>query len=458
MSQQLPSNGMRTFFAIWGAQIVSVVGSQLSAFALGVWVYNETHSVTLSALSFWAFNVPQIVLSPLAGVMIDRWGRWKSMIISDFGAGLSVLAAALLYFSGQLQPWMIIPINLILSSFNCLMWPAQSAAITVLVPKDQYGRANGMVQVIEAVSQLAGPALAGMLYVALKVGNLAMIDFVTYIFAIAVMLAFVRIPEPSITPEAISQRSSMWQEMRFGWDYIVQRKGLFSLLTFFLLINLLGNMVFPLWAPFILDGWSPDVLGYISSILGVGMLAGTLVMSAWGGSKRKIYTLLVANVVAGLFLAAAGVRASIPLMAVCGFGFMFAMPLMNASSQAIWQRKVAPEIQGRVFAVRRTIAWSSGLISPLLAGPLADYVFKPLMAQGGALAPLLGPLIGVGASRGIGLMFIVIGLLTASVSIFGFTYSPIRRVELDIPDHEPVKTGEEASDLAGDQAPESVPA
>ncbi len=188
------------------------------------------------------------------------------------------------------------------------------------------------------------------------------------------------------------------------------------------------------------------------------MLAGTLVMSAWGGTRRKIYTLLGAGIVTGLAVAAAGLRASIPLLAVTGFLFMSTQPLMNASSQAIWQRKVAPELQGRVFSVRRGIAWSSGLVVPLLAGPLADYVFRPLMIQGGALAPLLGPIMGVGPSRGTGLMFVIAGLLMAAVSAAGLLVPLLRRVELDIPDHEPVKTGEEASDLAGDQAPESVPA
>ncbi len=458
MSQQPPSNGMRMFIGIWGAQVVSVIGSQLSAFALGVWVYDTTHSVTLSSLAFWGFMLPQIVLSPLSGVLVDRWGRWKSMVISDVGAGLSVLAAALLYYNGSLLPWMIVPINVCLSAFNTLMWPAQSAAITVLVPKEQYGRANGMVQAIEAIAQVGGPALAGLVYVSLRIGNMAMIDFVTYVFAVGVMLLLIRIPEPSLTQEARSQRQSLWREMRMGWDYIIERKGLLALLGYFLAVNIMGYLIQPLFLPLILDNWKADVFGYLSTVLGVGMLAGTLVMSAWGGTRRKIYTLLGAGIVTGLAVAAAGLRASIPLLAVTGFLFMSTQPLMNASSQAIWQRKVAPELQGRVFSVRRGIAWSSGLVVPLLAGPLADYVFRPLMIQGGALAPLLGPIMGVGPSRGTGLMFVIAGLLMAAVSAAGLLVPLLRRVELDIPDHEPVKTGAEASDVASDQTPESVPA
>jgi hypothetical protein len=140
-------------------------------------------------------------------------------------------------------------------------------------------------------------------------------------------------------------------------------------------------------------------------------------------------------VISSIFLTLVGVRISIPLIAVCGFGFMFSMPLMNASSQAIWQAKVAPDVQGRVFAIRRMIAWSSGLIAPLLAAPLADYVFKPGMTAGGALAPLLGPIIGVGANHGVGVLISVLGLLSLGVTILALSNRSVRNVEIDLPDH-----------------------
>src|SRR5512142_408849 len=159
---------MRTFFTIWIGQLVSLVGSQLTAFALGVWVYEETHSVSLLALSQVAFMVPLVVLSPLAGVLVDRWNRRTAMIVSDLGAGVVVLAAALLYLGGRLQPWMSIPINLLMAVFVTLMWPAYGAAVTVLVPKEQYGRVNGFVQMGQALPQLAGPAIAGALYAAIR--------------------------------------------------------------------------------------------------------------------------------------------------------------------------------------------------------------------------------------------------------------------------------------------------
>ena len=428
--------GMRAFFTIWFGQLVSLIGSQLTGFALGVWVYEQTHSVLMLALAQVAMQAPYVLLSPIAGVFADRWNRRTAMIVSDFGAGLAVLAAGGLYLAHQLQPWMVIPINLWMATFHTLMWPSFTASVTLLVPKQHYGRANGFVQLGEALPQIAGPALAGALYVAIHLGNMALIDFFTYVFSVLLMLFFVRIPSPPRSADGRAAKGSLWTEMRFGWDYITARKGLLALLLFFLASNFLYGVMNPLLVPLILDNWNASTLGYISTLMGVGMLAGTLVMSTWGGGKRKIYTLLGSALLSGLFLSIVGLRASLPLIAVCAVGNMFFGPFTNACSQAIWQAKVAPDLQGRVFAVRRTIAVSASIIAPLLAAPLADYIFKPAMAAGGMLASILGPIFGVGASRGVGVLLSLVGLLVAGVSLIALLTPLVRRVELDLPDFE----------------------
>ncbi len=435
MKTSTSSGGTRTFFIIWIGQLVSLIGSQLTGFALGVWVYDETHSVLLLALTQIAFSTPFVFISPLAGVLADRWNRRTAMVVSDFGAGTAVFIAAALYLTGSLRPWMVIPINLMMASFITLMWPAYTAAVTLLVPKEQYGRANGFIQLGEALPQIAGPALAGALYVAIHVGKMALIDGITYLFSVTLMLLFVRIPNPPRTVDGEKATGSTWGQIRYGWDYILARKGLLALLMFFLVINFLSGVMQPLITPLILDNWTADVFGYLSTVLGVGMLVGTLVMSAWGGGKRKIYTLFGASLGMSIFLIFVGLRASIPLLAVSGFGVMFMMPLINASSQSIWQAKVAPDVQGRVFAVRRAIAGSMQVISPLLAAPLADYVFKPGMSAGGWMAPIMGPVFGIGANRGIGLLISLLGVLNVVATLLFFANARIRHVETDLPDH-----------------------
>jgi DHA3 family macrolide efflux protein-like MFS transporter len=431
-----PVRGMRTFFTIWFGQLISLLGSQLTGFAMGVWVYEQTHSVSLLALVQVSLSLPYVLLSPLAGVFADRWNRRTAMIVSDFGAGLAVLAVGGLYLTGHLRVWMVIPINLWMSTFQTLMWPSFTAATTLLVPKQHYGRASGFTQLGEALPAIAGPAIAGVLYVSIQVGNMALLDFASYVFAVLLMLLFVRIPSPQETLQTARAKSSLWQEMRFGWDYIIERKGLMALLIFFMAYNFLSGVVGPLITPLILDNWNASTLGFLSMWMGVGMLTGTLVISAWGGSRRKIDTVLWASLLDGLFLMAAGLRASLPLLAVCGFGAMFCGPIINAASQAIWQVKVAPDLQGRVFAFRRTIAMSAGLLAPLLAAPLTDYIFKPAMAPGGALAPILGPIFGVAASRGVGVMFSLVGVGIVMASLIALTIPRLRSVEADLPDHD----------------------
>ncbi len=436
MSIQPFSSRVRTFFTLWSGQLVSLVGSQLTGFALGVWTYDTTHSVLWLALTQVALHAPIVLLSPLAGVLADKWNRRTAMIVSDFGAGLAVFTTAALFLSGHLQPWMVIPLNFVMSSFNTLMWPSYTASVTLLVPKEQYGRASGLVQLGEALPQIAGPAIAGALYVAIRLGNMALIDGATYLFSVMLMLLLVRIPNPPHTEEGQrSMSGSVWEQMRFGWDYIIERKGLLALLLFYLSMNFIDGIISALFVPLVLDNWSADVLGYLSTLMGGGMLAGTLVMSAWGGTKRKINTLLGGALLGAVFLLGVGLRTSIPLLAVCGFGIMFSLPIINASSQAIWQSKVAADVQGRVFAVRRAIALSAQVLSPLLAAPLADRVFKPGMAEGGALAKIFGPIVGVGANHGIGVLISLLALLNLGVVLAACTWPRLRNVEADLPDH-----------------------
>ena len=433
MDQKESSSKLRIFLVIWFGQLISTLGSGLTGFALGVWIYTETGSTTLFAINLLAFALPNLLVSPFAGVLVDRWDRRKVMILSDTGAGLSTVAVAVLYFTGGLQVWHVFLLTAINSGFNAFQWPAYSAVTSLLVPKEQLGRAGGLVQIGEAISALASPAIAGVLFVTIGLQGVVLVDFSTYIIAVLTLLA-VRVPPPPVTEAGIAGRGSLLQEAAYGWKYIVARRGLFGLLMVFAATNFLSSLWNPLLPPMVLEMSSPQALGYLGSVVGVGMLIGTLVMSAWGGPKRRIHGVLGFLMISGVFEALLGLRPSLVLMAVAGFGAMFTLPIVNGSSQAIWQSKVAPDVQGRVFSVRRMIAWSAMPLAYLVAGPLADRVFNPLMVEGGLLAASVGRLIGVGPGRGTGLLFIITGSLTVLVAAAGYVYPRVRRVEAELPD------------------------
>ena len=427
------TRGMRTFFVIWSGQLVSTIGSGLTGFALGVWIYQETGSVTMFALNMLAFAIPNLVVSPFAGALVDRYDRRWVMILSDTGAGLATLSIAILYMTDNLAVWNIILATAFNSAFSTFQWPAYSAVTTLLVPKDQLGRAGGMVQIGEAISQLLAPAAAGALFVTTGLGGVIAIDFVTYFFAVLTLL-FVRVPSPERSQAGVEGQGSIWKEAMFGWTYISARAGLLGLLLVFAAFNFVSGMIFPLIMPMIMDMTSVAMLGYLVSIVGVGMLVGTLLMSAWGGPKRRIHGVLGFLMISGFFTSMLGVSPLIPVLAVAGFGLMFTMPIINGSSQAIWQSKVDPDVQGRVFAVRRMIAWSMTPLAYIVAGPLVDRVFRPLLLEGGALADSVGQLIGVGPSRGTGFMFMVVGAVSMVVAALGYLNPHVRNVEDELPD------------------------
>jgi MFS family permease len=346
---------------------------------------------------------------------------------------LSTVLIAVLFYSGRLEVWHIYIVTALSSAFSTFQWPAYSAATSLLVPKEHLGRAGGMVQIGEAISQLVSPAIAGVLFVTIGLTGVILIDFATYLFAVVTLL-IVQIPRPAVTTEGQAGKGSLLREAGYGWKYIVARPGLVGLLMVFAATNFLSGLWNPLITPLILDMSSPAMLGYLFSIVGVGMLLGTLVMSAWGGPKRRIHGVLGVMMISGMFEMLFGVRPSLALMAIAGFGAMFTMPIINGSSQAIWQSKVAQDVQGRVFAVRRMLAWSTTPLAYIAAGPLADRVFNPLLVEGGPLASTVGRVIGVGPSRGIGLLIIVLGLLTVLVCALGYLNPRVRHLESELPD------------------------
>ena len=425
------------FGLVWVGQVVSLVGNGLTGFALGVWVFQATGSLTQYSLITVCSRLPGIVIAPIAGALIDRWDRRRAMILSDVGMGLGVLGLALLYFAGRLQVWHICLALVITSALSAFQWPAYSAATTMLVAKKHYGRAAGMVQTGEAIGYVAAPVLGGVLLLSVHLHGIFLIDFATFVFSIVTLL-LVRVPSPvrMAGPETVA-RTSLLNEVAYGWRYLTSRRGLLALLIYFAVTNFFGGFILVLTTPMVLAFAPPSVLGTVLSVGGVGMLVGGVLMSAWGGPKRRIHGVLGFQLLTGVCFILAGLKPSAVLIGAAAFLFFLSLPFINGSSQAIWQSKIAPDVQGRVFAVRRMIAWSSVPLSYMAAGPIAQYLFEPLMVRNGLLASSIGRVIGTGPGRGIGLLFIIMGLLTVLIVAAGYLYPRLRLLEDEVLDAVP---------------------
>lgn len=428
MSQHRARGLFRTFAIVWLGQVVSIVGSGLTSFALGVWLFERTGSATQFALIGLSGVLPRVVLSPLAGSLVDRWDRRRLMIATDAGAGCCTLALASLLATGRLEVWHIYLLSGLSAAFGTVQWPAYTATTTLLVADKHLGRANGMVQLGQAAAEILSPALAGMLVRTIGLGGVVLIDVATFFFAVFTLL-WVRFPALPRKGADRAEQPSFWREMTAGWKVIVSRPGLIGLLGVSTVANFLWGMVGALIVPMILGFASSDTLGLIISIAGTGMLAGSLVMGIWGGPKRRINGVLGFEFLSGLCYVLIGLRPSFWPTSIGAFCAHVTIAIISGSEQSIWQSRIEPEIQGRVFAARQMIARAASPLAYLLAGPLADELFAPLLVPAGPLAGSLGRFLGTGAGRGIGLLFLVMGVVKMVVAASGYAIPQVRLVE-----------------------------
>ncbi len=456
MTSKLPT-GMRTFFIIWSGQLLSLLGSGLTGFALGVWVFQRSGSATQFAMIALAGTLPAILISPVAGVIVDRWDRRKVLILSDSGAALMTLLLALLFWREQLDLWHILVATSLSSLMGAFQGPAYMASVTLLVPKSQLGRASGMAQVARAMSYLLAPLLGGLLMVTIGVGAVMLIDFATFLFALGTLLV-VRIPNPDFAEKESGKRGSFLRDARAGWTFIHERAGLLWMLILFAALNFILGMVNALTPPMLLAFTTPEKLGGILSLSGIGMLLGSLAMSVWGGPRRRINGTLGFLLLIGIGIGLVGLRPTEWIVALGFFIAMAAAPIVNGCSQAIWQSKVPPGLQGRVFATRGMVSMAAMPLAYLLSGPLADRVFEPMLRADGSLAASAGAWVGVGPGRGIGLMFVIAGVLVTFVTLIGWLSPHLRKVEDELPDaiDDEADNGDAGSAADAVSAPDTV--
>lgn len=446
---------MQTFLIIWFGQLISIVGSGLTGFGLSVWMYEQTGQVTPIALNALFFNLPRVILSPIAGSVADRYNRRLILILADTGAALTTLGVAIILFTGNLQVWHIYLSTAISSAFSAFQDPAYRASITMLVPKKDLARAGGIQQIGFALQSILTPLIASVLYLSIGLQGVILIDFATYFFAIGA-LVLVHIPQPKLTTKTTEEggKESMLRDAIFGWKYLRQRPGLFGLLLYYAVVNFFLSLSGVLIIPLVLSYGTATDIGIIQMTGGAAMLIGGLVIGTWGGPKRHlIWGVIAAIALSGFGYFMAGLRPVTLLIGSAQFVILFFIPISAALSQAVWQMKVAPDIQGRVFAIRSMIAYLIIPLANLVAGPMADNVFEPLMQEGGSLSStFIAEVVGIGAGRGIALIFIISAVSLWLSSMYAFSNPRIRNLEDEIPDAIPEEPVEEMDAEPQDEA------
>ncbi|MBN1682276.1 MFS transporter [Candidatus Bathyarchaeota archaeon] len=428
---------MRKFVFIWVGQFFSLLGTSMSQFALAIWAWQITGQATALALVALFNFAPSIIVGPIAGALVDRWNRKLVLILSDTASAIGTITILILILFGRLEIWHLYIIGIFTGTFQSFSFPAYSSTISMVLSKEQYSRASGLLSLADSISNIFSPILAGFLIGSIGVIGILTIDIVTFLLAVGMLLS-ISLPQPT---KKVQSTTNLFEDSVFGFKYILKRKGLLGLQLSFFISNLLNGLAFTLFTPLILlrAGNDTITLGTIQAAFGVGGVLGGLMLSIWGGPKKKVNGIFLggaASYMLGVFTLGIG-RSNIVWL-IGAFFTMFFIPTTNGSSQALWQSKVPYELQGRIFATRAFIAQISSPIAMAIAGPLADNFLLPAMEEGGFLVPYFNWLTGTGPGAGISLLYITISFMGILVCLGGYLFKEIRDVEELIPDHDEV--------------------
>jgi len=379
----------RPFFLIWGGQAFSLLGSSLVQFALVWWLTQETGSATVLATATLVAVLPGIVIGPFAGALVDRWPRRWVMVVADAVIALTTVWAITLAWSGSLQPWHVYVVMFIRATGGAFHWPAMQASTSLMVPPQHLARVAGMNQTLYGLMNIMAPPLGALLLSLLALPLLLLIDVVTALLAILPLL-FIPVPQPPAQQDAAdgTQRPSMLSDLRAGVRYVLNWPGLLLLMLIATGLNFVLTPAFSLMPLLVVDHFQggPWHLGGLESVFGVGVVLGGLLLSAWGGFRRRIYTSLLGLIGMGLGVTLIGLTpaALFPLALAAMFLAGFTQPLVNGPVMAIMQAQVAPEMQGRVFTLLGAAASAMTPLSLAVAGPVADAVgVSPWYVAGG---------------------------------------------------------------------------
>ncbi|MDB9374144.1 MFS transporter [Nodularia sphaerocarpa] len=426
---------MRTFLIIWLGQIASTIGSFMTVFALTIWVWDKTGSATALALVGFFSQLPKVLITTFAGIAVDRFNRRLLMIVAEVVAMLCTLTIAMLYLNQQLEVWHLYVIVTLYGGFGQLQLLAYSASISLLVPKEQFTRAESLGSAVKYSAAIFAPALAGFLYPRVGMQGIFWIDLATFATAFVTLL-IVTIPQPVIEKVNSNFTERNWEKLTFGFRYIWANPSLTAMAIAFTLFAFPNDISKALYSPMLLarTGGNSEILGTVTSAAGIGGVIGALILSIWGGFHRRIHGMLLGFIGYGFFRTILGFGQILPVWIITHFLASLFIPLFYSSSNAIWYAKVPPSLQGRVLAADQLIGVTVSATTFLVAGFLADRVFEPAMSPTGSLAPIFGNIFGTGTGAGITLLFVTMTICTVLVGIFGYNWRTLRQVEDLIPD------------------------
>jgi MFS family permease len=447
---------MRRFAVVWSGQAITLIGNSVLRFAFVVHAWSSGQQATQVVLLALCALVPQILLSPTAGALVDRCRKRTALILADVGGLVVVGALAIVYFSGHLELWHTYVTVTLLGATAAFQYPALASAVPLLVGERHLQRANGLLGTARSTAEVGGPALAGVLITTSGLGAVLWADLASFVFAV-ITIWFVRFDEEDAgtdpdqartdkdaastdkdagrAPAARSRR--LVADSLEGLRYLFARPSLRGLILIVFMVNLVLVFGYSVLPPMVLARTGNDTaaLASVLSSIGIGGIAGGLLLGAWGGPRSRVRGMLLGII--GMCLtsqiALAVVRDVVAWCAAVVAGAVL-MAIVNGAQQAIIQTTVPRERHGRVFGAVLFLSQISVPLAMGLAGPLADHVFEPQAASGTGLVGLLQPLIGTGPGSGMAAMLLIAGVCGTAVAVWGLFNRAVRDIDRPAPD------------------------
>ncbi|MDZ5443044.1 MFS transporter [Micromonospora sp. 4G57] len=428
------------FTTIWFGQLLSALGTRMTNFALSIWVWDATgRAFDLTLLMAFAFG-STVIFSPIAGALVDRWSRRLTVVLSDIGSAVTTGVLLLLFLTDSVQVWHLYLVNLVTGAFLAFQLPAYQATITVMMEKGQYPRANAMMFAVRTIPVIFAPGFAAALLGLMDIKTILLIDAISYLVAIGAVL-LVKLPP---VPRSTHDDGGFWSDTTHGFRYILASRAFTGLEAILFAINVLAAVGFALLVPQILarTDSSTNAVGLVQTIGAVGGVAGAGLLAVLPNTRHKIRRMLIAILVFSVLgRIIYGIGDTVIVWAIALLFLHLAIPFIDGYAQSVWQEKVEPAQQGRVFAARQFIEDLAYPGGTALAGIAADRWFEPMMRDGGPGVPLFGWLVGSGPGAGMGLIFVIVGVLGIGVAVAGFASPSIRRMEVDLPDYDEAAAG-----------------
>jgi len=418
---------MKKFMTIWAGEFIANIGSGMTAFALSVYVYQLTKSVTwVSVITILAY-LPTILLNPVGGILADRFDRRLMMICGDlFSAiGLIYILISIQTGHGGMTP---ILIGLIINSvFVSLLDPSYKATVTDLLTEEEYAKASGLVQIAGNAKYLISPALAGLILGFADIRVILIIDICT-IFVTVFAVASVRRTIEKVKPR--QDKFNLIREFKEGMQIIVRNKGVTALVLLMAFMCFFIGFIQTLIIPMVLPISNARTVGIMESISAIGMLAGSMVIGILGIKKHYSKILVTALILCGCFMALTGISTDMAFILSASILFFTTLPFVNTCADVLIRVSIPNEVQGRIWGLISLLTQIGYVAAYAVCGILADHVFEPVMLENGRFAASIGKVIGTGEGRGIGLMLILAGLLMVAVAFILGNRKSIREIEV----------------------------